>query len=346
MSERHALVQARGLSRSFVTGRSRWSRGLLPAVREISLEIQEGETLGVVGESGSGKSTLGRLLLRLLVPTSGQVLFDGHDLAQLSRSELQRLRRQMQIVFQDPAGSLDPRFRVRDLVAEGIDIHGLASGAERSRIVDRLLEEVGLSAAHGGRFSHEFSGGQRQRIGIARALAVSPRFVVLDEPVSALDVSVQAQVLNLLADLQADRRLAYFFVAHDLRVVAHFSSRIAVLYLGRIVELADRDVLLDRPGHPYTQSLLSAVAEIGTTDESRIRLSGEIPSPMEPPSGCAFHPRCPYAVERCRQEEPQLARTGEGHAIACHFPLESSSVAPEPTTGQDVGEKEPEERSR
>jgi oligopeptide transport system ATP-binding protein len=312
---------------------------VVPAVRDISLQIAAGETLGVVGESGSGKSTLGRLLLRLLPPTTGQVFFDGRDLAQLSRVALQRLRREMQVVFQDPVGSLDPRFRVRDIVAEGADIHGLARGAERLKLVDRLLEEVGLSSAHGRRFPHEFSGGQRQRIGIARALAVSPRFVVLDEPVSALDVSVQAQVLNLLADLQRDRGLSYFFVAHDLRVVAHFSDRIAVLYGGRVVELADRDALLARPGHPYTQSLLSAVAEIGVADQGRVRLSGEPPSPLRPPSGCAFHPRCAYAVDRCRQEQPVLSDREPGHAIACHFPLETLAVAPGGTKGQDISEK-------
>ena len=279
---------------------------VVPAVRDISLQIAAGETLGVVGESGSGKSTLGRLLLRLLPPTSGQVFFDGRDLAQLSRVALQRLRREMQVVFQDPVGSLDPRFRVRDIVAEGADIHGLARGAERLKLVDRLLEEVGLSSAHGRRFPHEFSGGQRQRIGIARALAVSPRFVVLDEPVSALDVSVQAQVLNLLADLQRDRGLSYFFVAHDLRVVAHFSDRIAVLYGGRVVELADRDALLARPGHPYTQSLLSAVAEIGVADQGRVRLSGEPPHSLRE----GQHPRrvCPHGYVQSQAVQPERYR--------------------------------------
>ena len=339
MKREQALVEARGVSRSFATGRSRWSRRMVPAVRDISLQIAAGETLGVVGESGSGKSTLGRLLLRLLPPTSGQVFFDGQDLAELPRLELQRLRREMQVVFQDPVGSLDPRFRVEDLIGEGLDIHGLAEGKERSRTIARLLEEVGLSSDHRRRFPHEFSGGQRQRIGIARALAVSPRFIVLDEPVSALDVSVQAQVLNLLADLQRERGLAYFFVAHDLRVVAHFSDRIAVLYGGRVVELADRDALIARPGHPYTQSLLSAVAEIGVVDQGRVQLAGEPPSPLRPPSGCAFHPRCPYAADRCRQEQPSLSDRDPGHAIACHFPLDGSPVAPGGTKGQDKPEK-------
>ena len=336
MSALQPLVEARMVSRSFTSGRSRWTRSVVPAVREISLTIAPGETLGVVGESGSGKSTLGRLLLRLLEPTSGQVFFDGRDLARVSRRELQQLRREMQVVFQDPVGSLDPRFRVGDLIAEGLDIHGLARGAERARTVDRLLEEVGLAAVHAKRFPHEFSGGQRQRIGVARALALSPRFVVLDEPVSALDVSVQAQVLNLLSDLQRDRGLAYFFVAHDLRVVAHFSDRIAVLYGGRIVELAERGALLERPGHPYTQSLLSAVADIESPKDRRLRLSGEPPNPENPPSGCAFHPRCPYAVDRCRSERPALAALASDHQVACHFPLVASPVAPDRTTRQDV----------
>ena len=343
MKGRQPLVEAREVSRSFTTGRSRWTRSVIPAVREVSLQIYPGETLGVVGESGSGKSTLGRLLLRLLEPTAGEVLFDGRDLGRLSRQELQQLRREMQVVFQDPVGSLDPRFRVRDLIAEGLDIHGIAAGEERTKIVEGLLEEVGLSSAHARRFPHEFSGGQRQRIGIARALALSPRFVVLDEPVSALDVSVQAQVLNLLSDLQRDRGMAYFFVAHDLRVVAHFSDRIAVLYAGRLVEIADREVLLAQPGHPYTQSLLSAVAEMGGENAPRQPLAGEPPSPRNLPSGCAFHPRCPIAVERCRVQRPELVDVAVGHQVACHFPLEAQAVAPSPTTGQDMVTKEPEE---
>lgn len=343
MKGRQPLVEARGVSRSFTNGRSRWTRSVVPAVCEVSLKIYPGETLGVVGESGSGKSTLGRLLLRLLEPTAGEVLFDGRDLARLSREELQQLRREMQVVFQDPVGSLDPRFRVQDLIAEGIDIHGIAAGEERMKIVEGLLEEVGLSSAHARRFPHEFSGGQRQRIGIARALALSPRFVVLDEPVSALDVSVQAQVLNLLSDLQRDRGMAYFFVAHDLRVVAHFSDRIAVLYAGRLVEIADREVLLAQPAHPYTQSLLSAVAEMGGENAPRQRLAGEPPSPRNPPSGCAFHLRCPIAVERCRVQRPELVDVAVGHQVACHFPLEAQAVAPSPTTGQYVVTKESEE---
>jgi oligopeptide/dipeptide ABC transporter ATP-binding protein len=319
-----ALVAARHLSKIFPLRRGLFGGGgeSVKAVSDVSLTIAAGETLGVVGESGSGKSTLGRLLLRLLEPTAGEVFFDGRRLADLSRAEMRRLRREMQIVFQDPYGSLDAHMRVGAIVAEGIEIHRLARGREKRERVVRLLEEVGLNAEHAERYPHEFSGGQRQRIGIARALAVGPRFLVLDEPVSALDVSVQAQVVNLLADLQQRHELTYLFVSHDLRVVGHLSHRIAVMYLGRIVELAPRDTLIDRPLHPYTRALLAAVPEPGEEAKPAVAsVAGDPPSPLAPPSGCAFHPRCPFAEERCVRERPELVAGAGGHAVACHvFP--------------------------
>ena len=318
------LVEARGLVKHFRLGGGWFSRGreVVRAVEDVSLTVHSGETLGVVGESGCGKSTLGRLLLRLLEPTAGEVAFDGKPLAGLSPRELRRLRREMQIVFQDPYGSLDPRMRVRAIVAEGIEIHGIARGAAKRALVERLLAEVGLRPEHADRYPHEFSGGQRQRIGIARALAVGPRFLVCDEPVSALDVSVQAQVINLLADLQQRHGLSYLFVAHDLRVVAHLSHRIAVMYLGRIVEIGATESLLGRARHPYTRALLSAVPEPDPARRTaRMALAGDVPSPIAPPPGCAFHPRCPYAEARCRVERPELAGDAT-HAVACHvFPV-------------------------
>jgi oligopeptide/dipeptide ABC transporter ATP-binding protein len=318
------LVEARRLAKRFPVRRGLFGRArdFVHAVSDLDLAVTEGETLGVVGESGSGKSTLGRLLIRLLEPSEGEVLFDGRRLADVPRGELRRLRRQMQIVFQDPYGSLDARMRVGAIVAEGIEVHRLARGAKKREMVARLLEEVGLSPEHALRFPHEFSGGQRQRIGIARALAVEPRLVVLDEPVSALDVSVQAQVINLLADLQASHGLTYVFVSHDLRVVAHLAHRIAVMYLGRIVELAPRDTLLAGARHPYTRALLAAVPEpAGEPKPAVAAVAGDPPSPLAPPPGCAFHPRCPHAEERCRRERPELIEGSSGHAVACHvFP--------------------------
>jgi oligopeptide transport system ATP-binding protein len=325
-----ALVEARGLVKHFRSGGGFFGRGgdVVRAVEDVSLTVHAGETLGVVGESGCGKSTLGRLLLRLLEPTAGEVLFDGRPLDTLPARELRRLRREMQIVFQDPYGSLDPRMKVGAIVAEGIEIHGLARGAAKRELVHRLLGEVGLRPEHAERYPHEFSGGQRQRIGIARALAVSPRFVVCDEPVSALDVSVQAQVINLLADLQQKRGLSYFFVAHDLRVVAHLSHRIAVMYLGRIVELGDTDEIVERPHHPYTRALLSAVPEPDPERRAaRVELAGDVPSPIAPPPGCAFHPRCAFAEERCRVTRPELAGSAK-HKVACHvFPVVDGDAA-------------------
>ena len=329
-----ALVEARGLSKSFPVRQGFFARAgeHVRAVSDVSLTIVAGETLGVVGESGCGKSTLGRLLLRLLEPTSGEVRFDGRRLADVSRAEMRRLRREMQIVFQDPYGSLDAHMRVGAIVAEGIEIHRLAAGAEKRERVIRLLEEVGLKPEHAHRYPHEFSGGQRQRIGIARALAVGPRFLVLDEPVSALDVSVQAQVVNLLADLQQRHGLTYLFVSHDLRVVAHLSHRIAVMYLGRIVELASRDALIDRPLHPYTRVLLAAVPEPAAEAKPAVAsVQGDPPSPLAPPAGCAFHPRCPFAEPRCSTEQPELVVGADGHAVACHvFPAVARGAVAHP----------------
>jgi peptide/nickel transport system ATP-binding protein len=320
-----ALVRVEKLCKEFPAG----STGLfarkaltVKAVENVDLEIFPGETLGLVGESGSGKSTLGRLILKLIEPTAGQVFFDGRDLSVLGRVELRNLRREMQIVFQDPYASLNPRMRVRSIVGEGITIHKLARGSEREDRIVELLKMVGLDADALNRYPHEFSGGQRQRIGIARALAVNPRFLVLDEPVSALDVSIQAQIINLLQDLQERLKLTYLFIAHDLRVVEHISRRVAIMYLGKIVELAGREEIYSNPRHPYTRALLSAIPAIDAAARpERIRLPGEVPSPLNPPPGCAFHPRCPYAKDICRAIEPPLIGGRGGHAVACHvFP--------------------------
>jgi peptide/nickel transport system ATP-binding protein len=294
------------------------------AVRGVDLDVRRGETVGVVGESGCGKSTLGRSILRLIEPTAGTVRFDGVDLARLSASEMRRKRRFMQIIFQDPYSSLNPRMRVGAIVGEGLAIHRLAGGAARRRRVVELLAQVGLHEDAYDRYPHEFSGGQRQRIGIARALAVEPSFIVADEPVSALDVSIQAQIVNLLQDLQQQMNLAYLFIAHDLRVVEHISQRVAIMYLGKIVEIAPSAEIYVAPRHPYTRALLSAVPMPTPHGKSRrIALGGDVPSPITPPAGCAFHPRCPHAVDACRAQEPMLVTGARDHAVACHvFPPE------------------------
>jgi len=314
------LVRAREIGRTFTSGGGlAGGRRQLRAVDGVDLEILNGETLGIVGESGCGKSTLGRLLLALLAPSSGSVEFEGTDLASLSRAELRRLRRDMQIVFQDPYASLNPRMRVGNIIGEGIEIHGIARGQAKRRAVLEMMERVGLSADTYDRYPHEFSGGQRQRIGIARALVLRPKFLVADEPVSALDVSIQAQILNLLADLKAEMSLTFAFISHDLRVVEHVSDRVAVMYLGRIVELASAADIYASPRHPYTQALLASVPSLEPGDAPRsVRLSGDVPSPLAPPSGCAFHPRCPLAEERCSEQTPELRRIA-GHEVACHL---------------------------
>jgi peptide/nickel transport system ATP-binding protein/oligopeptide transport system ATP-binding protein len=289
------------------------------AVDGVSFGIRPGETLGLVGESGCGKTTTGRAILRLIEPTAGEVLFEGRDVLKLNRPELRQLRREMQIIFQDPYGSLNARMTVGDIIGEAFAIHGLARGHERAEQVAELMRVVGLTPDQARRYPHEFSGGQRQRIGIARALALKPKLIVCDEPVSALDVSIQSQVLNLLEDLQEQFGLTYLFIAHNLSVVQHISDRVGVMYLGRLVELADKTELYDAPRHPYTQALLSAIPFPDPDRRSeRITLTGDVPSPINPPSGCTFHPRCPRASAECRSARPEWREVAPNHFLACH----------------------------
>jgi oligopeptide transport system ATP-binding protein len=321
------LLEVRNLVKHFEVG-----RGIVRAVDGVSFTIEQGETLGLVGESGCGKTTTGRCILQLERPTSGSVVFEGRELTTLDQSELRAVRRKVQVIFQDPYSSLNPRMTVGQIIAEPLAVHGIVRGAgARAARVKDLLSRVGLLPGHARRYPHEMSGGQRQRVGIARALAMEPSLIVCDEPVSALDVSIQAQIINLLEDLQSEFGLTYLFIAHDLAVVRHISDRVAVMYLGKIAEMADRKTIYDNPRHPYTKALLSAVPipdpELEMKRE-RIVLGGEVPSPLNPPAGCVFHPRCPIAVDRCKHEIPLLRDLSPGHGAACH--LAELTGAPEP----------------
>ncbi|MCR4426093.1 MAG: ATP-binding cassette domain-containing protein [Firmicutes bacterium] len=318
-----ALVQVKNLKKYFTIGGGlfRGRRATLKAVDDISFEIEKGETLGLVGESGCGKTTAGRTIARLYEPTGGEVIFDGVSVFDLSEQEMLAVRRKMQMIFQDPYASLDPRMTAGDIIGESIDIHGLARGKARTEMIGELLATVGLNPEHVNRFPHEFSGGQRQRIGVARALAVDPSFIICDEPISALDVSIQAQIINMLEELQEKRGLTYLFIAHDLSMVKHTSRRVAVMYLGKIVELADSRSLYKNPQHPYTKALLSAIPIPDPDVEARrqpVILEGDVPSPIDPPPGCRFRTRCAYAMPRCGEEDPALLNMG-GHYVACHL---------------------------
>jgi oligopeptide/dipeptide ABC transporter ATP-binding protein len=316
------LLQVRDLVKHFPVRGGLLQRAVawVKAVDGVSFDIARGETLGLVGESGSGKSTVARTILRLIPPTSGEVLLEGKSVFKASPSQMKRLRRDMQIIFQDPYGSLNPRMSVGEIIGEGLLVHGVGSPREREATVERLLEVVGLRGQHRGRFPHEFSGGQRQRIGIARALALTPKIVIADEPVSALDVSIQSQILNLLSDLQREFNLTYLFVAHNMAVVEQVSDRIAVMYLGKIVEIGPAEEVVRDPKHPYAKALISAVP-VPDPDirRERVVLKGDIPSPINPPSGCHFRTRCPIATERCAVEEPLLRPVGKDRVAACHY---------------------------
>ena len=325
---RQPLVRVTGVKKYFpITQGIIFQReiGRVHAVDGVSLEVFPGETLGIVGETGCGKSTLARLICRLLPVTEGTIEFDGQDITNLKGNQLRQLRREIQMIFQDPYSSLNPRKRVGAIIGDPFEIHGLADGKELKKRVQELMETVGLNPEHYNRFPAEFSGGQRQRIGVARALALRPKLVICDEPVSALDVSIQAQVINLLEDLQNEFKLTYLFIAHDLSVVRHVSDRVGVMYLGKVVELADARRLYAEPKHPYTGALLSAIPvpdPDAAQQRERVILLGDVPSPIDPPSGCRFHPRCPKAQERCVHEEPPLESKAGGDLAACHFPLE------------------------
>lgn len=316
------LLDVKGLVKHFPIKGGLFGKtvGHVKAVDGVNFFIRKGETLGLVGESGCGKSTTGRVILRLIEATAGQVYFQGTDVLKLNKEEMRALRRKMQIIFQDPYASLNPRMTIGSIIGEAMEIHGVAKGKEKEERVIQLLETVGLAPHHMRRYPHEFSGGQRQRIGVARALAVDPSLIICDEPVSALDVSIQAQVINLMQDLQHEFGLTYLFIAHDLSVVKHISDRVAVMYLGKIVELAEKEELYRNPQHPYTKALLSAIPLPNPTlKRERIILEGDVPSPVNPPKGCHFHTRCQYAMDRCKVEDPVFKDYGTEHFVACHL---------------------------
>ncbi len=323
MSENRNLIEVKNLKKYFgkVKGIIKRKVEYVKAVDDVTFHIKKGETFGLVGESGCGKSTTGRTIIRLYEPTAGQIIYDGTDISTLSSRELLKYRKKMQMIFQDPYASLNTRMTVADIIGESLDIHKLASGKERQEKINNLLQSVGLSKDHASRYPHEFSGGQRQRIGIARALAVDPEFIICDEPISALDVSIQAQVVNMLEDFQEERGLTYLFIAHDLSMVKHISNRVGVMYLGSLVEVAEKNELYSKPTHPYTQALLSAipVPDPDIAEESkRVILTGDVPSPINPPSGCKFRTRCQYVKPICSEEVPELKDIGGGHYVACH----------------------------
>ena len=314
------LLEVENLTKHFSAGGRFGKVESVKAVDGVSFSLMKGETLGLVGESGCGKSTTGRLLLRLMEPTAGSVRFDGQDIFSLPSAQLRRLRRRMQIIFQDPYASLDPRVPIGESIMEGLHIHKIGTPKERLDIMRQTLDKVGLEGYHSRRYPHEFSGGQRQRIGIARALALRPRFIICDEPVSALDVSIQSQVLNILKDLQGEFGLTYLFIAHNLSVVEHVSNRVAVMYLGKMVEMTSREELFRNPLHPYTQALMSAIPIPNPRiKRQRTILKGDVPSPLNPPRGCRFHPRCPVAIEICSQVEPPFIEVSPDHWVACHL---------------------------
>ena len=316
-----ALLELHKLTKHFPVSSGLLSRNAetVKAVEDVNLNVEQGETLGLVGESGCGKSTLGRCVLRLIEPSSGKIFYDGADTTRMTNYEMRDIRRQMQMIFQDPYASLNPRMRVGEIIGEGMKIHGLVKGGDRKTKVCELLQKVGLREEHYHRYPHEFSGGQRQRIGVARALAVEPKLIIADEAVSALDVSIQAQVLNLIKDLQQEFGLTYLFISHDLRVVEHVSDRVAVMYLGKIIEMAPADKIYKESVHPYTRALLSAVPVPDPSHKSdRVTLQGDVPSPINPPKGCSFHPRCHFAEKICSEMEPPLIKDGN-HSVACHL---------------------------